>query len=220
MNRLESRLKTNRDKKKLLDTFVDVCLKPELETVGLTVDNQKKVVPKPPKPPKSATTKPSDQPIGEVKHKTPAALAQNKLASEAMHKITGQKGAAKTNSAKAKKKEYNPPDHNLTDAEALTFHKMYIRAHDQETVSGYLPANMHIDSRGLIRYKRGQAPQSLKNTIPNHGRLRDNPQDRYININNNNINKLNNSTKHYVLSYAGGGVPRKRVPPLLLFWYQ
>ena len=107
----------------------------------------------------------------------------------------GQKGAAKTNDPKAKRKEYNPPDHDLTDTEALQFHLMYIRDHDQETVSGYLPDNMRIDKRGTIRYKRGQAPNALAQLKKNHGRFKDNPQDLYNNINNNNSNGRNNSTK-------------------------
>jgi len=80
---------------------------------------------------------------------------------------------------KKPRREYNPPDHVLTDAEALDFHLIYIRDHDQETVSGYLPDNMRIDKRGIIRYKRGQAPNTRKTLEKNHGRLKDNPQDRY-----------------------------------------
>ena len=76
-------------------------------------------------------------------------------------------------------REYNPPDHVLTDTEAVDFHLMYIRDHDQETVSGYLPDNMRIDKRGTIRYKMGQAPNTRKTLEKNHGRLKDNPQDRY-----------------------------------------
>ncbi len=163
MNRLETRLKANRERKAAKKQ--ERCI--TKTTFKITA---------------------SKQPIGEVQHKAPAALARNKQASAAMHKIADQV-------PKPKKKEYNPPDHNLTDAEALTFHKMYIRAHDQETVSGYLPQNMHIDSRGGIRYKRGQAPNALKQLKKNHGRFKDNPQDLYNNININNSNGRNNSLK-------------------------
>jgi len=70
---------------------------------------------------------------------------------------------------KKPKQDYNPPDHPLTEQEADQYHLMYIRGHDREIVGEYLPENMHVDSRGQIRWRRGQAPNTKLNLKPENG---------------------------------------------------
>jgi len=99
--------------------------------------------------------------------KEPKQTASNIKPKPVKELTPSQRAAATTNAIKAERRPYNPPTQNLTDKEALEFHLMYIRGHDQETVGSFLPGNMHISNDGYIRWKRGLAPGTYRAATKN-----------------------------------------------------